>query len=121
MKAGRLRHWLAFEARVEDVNSDGEREAVRWVPAFAANHIMPCDVEELSGRELIAAQAVQSKVTARIVVRFRPGLESTEFVAALRARRPDGIIYNIEAAIADLDSMRTHVTLLASRGLDTGG
>jgi hypothetical protein len=35
---------------------------------------MPCEVVDLSGRELIAAQAVQSKVTTRIETMVPAGL-----------------------------------------------
>ena len=115
MKAGTLRHWLTFEVKTVEQDSDGAQVEI-WVPAFEVNHRMPCEVTELSGRELIAAQAVQSKVTARIRARYRPG-----FKATMRATLPNGIVYNIEAVIADPDSMRTHVTLLASQGINEGG
>ena len=115
MKAGRLRHWLTFETLVTDLDSDGA-QSQDWMPAFDASPRMPCEIVALSGRELIAAQTVHSKVTARIKVRYRPGLDAIQ-----RARAEDGTIYNIEAVIPDPDSMRRYVTLLCSYGVNEGG
>lgn len=129
MQPGRLRHWLTFEAKVIEMDSDGAQVAT-WVPAFEVNPRMPFDVVALSGRELIAAQAVQSKVTSRLVGRYRPG-----FAASMRAWfqdpdlvdisgakvYPDAVIYDIQAVIPDPDSRRRSVTLLASSGVNEGG
>lgn len=114
MRAGRLRHWLTFEKKIVELDSDGQKQE-DWVEAFTLNSRMPCEVVDLSGRELIAAQAVQSAVTTRIRTRFRPG-----FDAGMRARSPGGTIYNIEAVILDPDSRNRWVTLPASAGLNEG-
>lgn len=115
MNAGALRHWVTFErlTLVKDSNGDDSEE---WVDAFPVNSRMPCEVVALSGRELIAAQAVQSRVTHRIVCRYRPG-----FNAAMRALLPDGTIFNIEAIVPDTDSRISHSTLLAYSGTNAGG
>jgi len=115
MKAGRLRHWLTFETLTTEQDSDGA-QVEAWVPAFASASRMPCEIVQLSGRELIAAQSVQSRVTARIRVRYRPG-----FAAIQRASAPDGTIYNVEAVIQDPDTGRHYITLLASTGVNEGG
>lgn len=120
MDAGGLRHWLTFEDLVTTLDSDGAA-AEDWVPAFPVNPRMPCEVTALSGRELISAQAVQSKVSTRIKVRYRPG-----FSARMRAWFQDpatteaATIYNIEAVIPDPDSRIRYVTLLASSGVNQG-
>lgn len=57
MQAGRRRHWLIFEMLVEEQDSDGNL-VPEWLPAFDTNPMMPCEVVDLSGRELLAAQAV---------------------------------------------------------------
>jgi SPP1 family predicted phage head-tail adaptor len=41
-------------------------------------------VSPVSGRELLAAQAVQSEVTHNISVRYRPELQNPKDVAAMR-------------------------------------
>lgn len=114
MRAGRLRHWLTFESLVVDQDSDGNR-AEAWAPAFPVSSRLPADVVALSGRELIAAQAQNSKVTHRITLRYRPS-----FLPTMRARLPDGTIFSIEAIIPDPDSRRRHVTILATVGANAG-
>lgn len=116
MQAGRLRHWLTFERQVEELDSDGAL-VEGWADAFAVNSRMPCDVMPLSGRDLIAAQAVQSEVSVRIKVRYR----EEGFTSQMRARAVDGTIYNIKAVIPDPESGIRYRTLLASTGLNDGG
>lgn len=114
MRAGALRHWLTFEKLVVDQDSDGARVET-WLPAFDVSSRMPCEVVALSGRELIAAQAQNSKVSHRIKVRYRPGLEPK-----MRARDPDGTIFSFEALIPDASSRIRHVTILATAGVNVG-
>lgn len=115
MKAGKLRHWLRFERKVTDVDSDGNLLET-WVDAFAVNSLMPCELEPLSARELIAAQSMQSRVSARIVCRWRPGID-----AAQRAVDPrDGAVYNFEGVVPDKESNREYVTIPASTGINEG-
>ena len=114
MRAGSLRHWLTFQRKVTDLDSDGATVET-WVDAFELNSRMPCNVEYLSGRELIAAQMVNSRVSCRLSTRYRPG-----FDASLRATQPDGTIYNLEAIVPDSRSGRREVTFLASTGVNEG-
>lgn len=113
MQVPRLRHWVTFEAPLEVLDSDGAT-VQDWVDAFQVNPRMPCEVTALSGGELIAAQAVQSKVSTRLRTRYRPG-----FNASMRGRL--GLtIFNIEAVIPDPDSRIRYVTLLCSSGVNEG-
>lgn len=114
MRAGGLRHWLTFQRKVTDLDSDGATVET-WVDAFSLNARMPCRVEYLSGRELIAAQMVNSRVSCRLSTRYRPG-----FDASMRAVQPDGTIYNLEAIVPDSKSGRREVTFLASTGVNEG-
>lgn len=113
MRSGNLRHWVTFERPVTVQDSDGNDE-VEWVDAFQINSRMPCEVTDLSGNALFAAQAAQSKVTTRIKVRYRPG-----FDASMRGRL-GRTIYNIEAVIADPESRIRWTTLLCVSGTDEG-
>lgn len=111
MDAGRLRHLVTFQERVVSLDSDGA-QVEEWVPLFGGP--ISAEITPLSGRELIAAQSVQSKVTGRMCVRYRPGLTAT-----MRAVHR-GVIYNITAVIADPESGAEYVTLLTSTGSDEG-
>lgn len=108
------RHWLTFERLVEEMDSDGARSEV-WAPAFDVSPTMPAEVAPLSGRELISANAVQSKVTHRIRIRYRDGI-----TAKMRAVERE-TAYNIEAVIPDQRSGLRYLTLLASTGTNEGG
>jgi SPP1 family predicted phage head-tail adaptor len=111
MKAGRLRHRVQFQELIVQMDSDGAQEPT-WVDIFPA--LIPADIAALSGRSLIAAQAVQSKVTTRIVVRHRPGLKPS-----MRVIHRD-TTYNIEAIIPDPDSGVHYVSLQCSSGVNEG-
>lgn len=111
MQAGRLRHLVTFEALTVDLDSDGA-QVETWAQAFGQP--LRAEITPLSGRELIAAQAVHSKVTGRIRVRYRPGL-----TASMRAAHR-GVIYDIAAVIPDPDSGFQHVTLLTTTGANEG-
>lgn len=114
MRAGSLRHWLTFQRDAGQLDSDGAWEPA-WIDAFVARSRMPCEVVYLQGRELLSAQALNSKVTCRITTRYRPG-----FVASMRAVAPDGSFFNIEAILPDAVSGRRTVVLLASTGVNEG-
>jgi SPP1 family predicted phage head-tail adaptor len=109
-----MRHWLTFEMLVEDMDSDGSIEEV-WAPAFDIGNPMPAEVAPLSGRELIAAAATQSKITHRIRIRYRAGIN-----AKMRAVERE-TFYNIEAVIPDQESGFRFLTLLATSGVNAGG
>lgn len=113
MKAGRLRHRVTFdEPGPLEIDSDGA-QVPTWVPAFGGQPIS-AEITALSGRELIAAQAVQSKVATRIKVRYRAG-----FKASMRATHRS-TVYNVEGVIPDPDSGIRHITLICSSGVNEG-
>ena len=112
MQAGRLRHRIRIDALTIDHDSDDGAIAETWADAFG--QMLSAEIMPLSGRELIAAQAVQSKVQARIRIRHRPGV-----VAAMRAVHR-GTVYNIEAVVPDAGSGVDYMTLMCSYGVNDG-
>ena len=104
LKAGNLRHRIALQRKQQTQNPQTGAMVTTWVTeatVWAA-------VEPLSAREFIAAQAVQSDVSVRIRVRYRPGITS-----AMRLLH-DGKVYNITGVLADKDSGREYLTLPCS-------
>ncbi len=71
-------------------------------------------VEPLSAREFIAAQAGQSQVTARIVIRYRADVDATMRIVCR------GKIYNIHGVLPDMDSGLEYLTLPVSEGVNDG-
>ena len=104
LKAGNLRHRIALQRKQQTQNPQTGALLTTWVTeatVWAA-------VEPLSAREFVAAQAVQSNVSVRITVRYRPGITS-----AMRLLH-DGKVYNITGVLADKDSGREYLTLPCS-------
>lgn len=112
MEAGRLRHRITLEALSAVLDSDDGIVDETWADAFAQP--IPAEIVALSGGELVAAQAVQSKVSGRIRMRWRPGVLPT-----MRVRHRD-TLYNIEAVVPDPGSHREWITLLTSTGTNEG-
>lgn len=112
MQAGLLRHLVTFEQLVTELDSDGQ-QIETWNPAFEGQ-MLSAEISPLSGRELIAAQAVQSKTATRIKIRYRPGVD-----ASMRVRHRT-VIYNIEGVIPDPESGIEWITLACTSGANEG-
>jgi SPP1 family predicted phage head-tail adaptor len=108
MEAGRLRHRINIERRVNSQDPETGAVTPAWL-AFARN--VPAAIEPLSAREFIAGQAMQSEVTTRIVIRHRPGLD-----AAMRIKHGRKI-YNPAGFLGDKDSGLEYVTIPCSLGV----
>lgn len=74
---------------------------------------VPAEVVPLSGREFLQASATQNEVSARIEIRWMPGVEPNMRV------RHDGNVYSIQAVLPD-PTGRRHLTLMVSRGVNDG-
>lgn len=88
MQAGKLDQRVTIERYTTTENDWGE-PINTWAPlatVWAA-------VEPLNGREYIAAQAAMAETTARIRMRYRPGITQQDRVIH------EGKIYGIEAVI----------------------
>ena len=104
LKAGNLRHRIALQRKQQTQNPQTGAMVTTWVTEAT----VPAAVEPLSAREFVAAQAVQSNVSVRITVRYRPGITS-----AMRLLH-DGKVYGITGVLADKDSGREYLTLPCS-------
>lgn len=110
MDAGKLRHRITIQRPARSQNPETGAITQTWedvAPVWAS-------VEPLSAREFIAAQSTQSRVTARIVIRYRDDID-----ASMRILHK-GKIYNIEGVLPDNQSGREWLTLPCSEGVDDG-
>lgn len=103
--ASTLRHRVTIQALQQTRNEWGEF-VTDWVDVAR----VWADVRPLSGREFIASQQVQSKVTARITIRYRAGIAASQ-----RVLQRD-TTYNIEAVLPDPEMGREYLTLMCSTG-----
>lgn len=109
LDAGKLRHRVVIEQRVEDQDSDTGDIEIVWAElatVWAA-------VEPMSARELLAADSVQSKLSTRIVIRNR----AVDYTMRIIFR---GQIYNIEGVSPDKESGLEYLTLMCSQGVNAG-
>ena len=112
MNAGDLRHRIDIDDKVTTQDGEGG-EIVSWV-AWADD--VPAAIGALSAREMLAAGALASIVSSKIVIRWRPGV-----VPTMRVRHPaTGTVYNIAGALPDPDSGREFITLLVNSGANDG-
>lgn len=109
MLAPRLRHRVDIEQTAETRDSDGG-VVVRWDALLEKE---PAEIYPLSGREYIAAQAIQAGVTTRITINYHAGI-----VPKMRVVHGDDI-YNIRAVLPD-PSLRRHLTLMCESGVNDG-
>lgn len=111
LAAGRLRHRVRLESPViarDAVTGAAETgwtlEANRWAA-----------IEPLSVKDFVSADARQSKVGARIVLRPVSGLDASWRV--VHGTR----IYQIVGVLPDMESGREYVTLAVSEGTNEAG
>ena len=113
IKAGRLRHRVAIQAKTNVQDPVTGEMVPTWITVTGWESV-PAAIEPLSAREFIAAQAVQSAVTARITLRYRAGLDASMRIVH------NGTIYNIAGILADPDSGLEYVTIPCSQGVNAG-
>lgn len=110
MRAGNLRHQVEIQRLVLSQDDETGEVVQTWV-RFASTW---ASIEPLSAREFIAASAIQSKVSARVVIRYRIGIVPTMRLLHM------GRIYGIEGVLADKVSGLEYLTLLVSEGVSNG-
>jgi len=110
MLAYKLRHRVTVQELEVSIDSDNGSQVETWVN-FAQNE--PAEIYPLSGREFIAAQAIQAGISTRFVMRWRDDL--TESMRIVH----EGKYYNIKSILPD-PSLRRHLTILCDSGVNNG-
>ena len=110
MRAGDLRHRITLQ-RPEHTQDDITGE---MTPSWVEVAKIWASVEPVSVNQFVSAATNQSKVSARIVIRYRKGIDPT-----MRILHRDKI-YNIEGVLADKVSGLEYLTLPCSEGVNDG-
>lgn len=110
MDAGKLRHLVQIQRKVPGRNPETGGVIETWVKLVD----VWARIEPLSVREFMAAQAQQSKVTARMTIRYRPDIDHT--MRAVHRLK----VYNIEGDLPDPVSGMEYLTLPVSEGVNDG-
>lgn len=109
LNPARLRHRVKIEKPVEVQDENTGAITTTW--EFVSN--VWASIEPLSVREMIAADVEKSKVSGRIVIRYRDDIDYTcRIVHAYK-----DIIYNIVGILPDKESGLEYLTLMVSNGL----
>lgn len=118
MRAGSLRRRVRIQIQQATQDALGQPQSA-WVDYMTA---VPADIQALSGRELIAAQALNAAVTHQICVRYTSRLADPLRVAAMRAIYQNDSVtryFNVQSAI-NVDERNREINLLAVEGLNQG-
>ena len=99
MRAGALDQRIVIERLVEGYDELGQ-PINDWLPIVTTW----ASVSPLTGREYLAAAALVAEVTARIRMRYRPGITAADRVIH------DGKVYGI-TSVADVHSSRRELHL----------
>ena len=113
MRIGALGQRITLQQRTVAQDATGGQLATWTDVATVWAEVMP-----LTGRELIAAQAVASETSHQITMRWQPAFADPKTVAAMRVVF-NGRHFNINAAINEDERNRT-LTLLVSEGMNEG-
>lgn len=108
--SGKLRHKVVLQEPVQSQDPETGAMVLAWKKVAEPW----ASIEPLSAREFIAAQASQSEVTTRIVIRYRPDVNATMRIVYR------GKVYNIHGVLPDPESGRDYMTLPCSEGVNDG-
>lgn len=109
LNPGKLRHRVIIQQPVDAQDQNTGATVRTWsdvATVWAA-------IEPLSAREFVAAQSEDSKVSARVTIRYRSGI-SHEMRLYHAAK---GQYYNIEGVLSDKESGLEYITIPVSEGL----
>ncbi|HAR44693.1 MAG TPA: head-tail adaptor protein [Nitrospiraceae bacterium] len=106
MLAHRLRHRVEFQELVEEQDSETGASVLTWVTAFLDSDTpldsVPAEVLTGPGREFRESGTTQAETTARINLRWFPGLSSEWRLLW------DGRVYNIGSIETDATGRREY-------------
>lgn len=115
MLSQRLRHRVDIQALTVTQDEETGSRSEDWESIRDSNEpdLIAAEIVPLSGREFLAAAAVQAGVNTRITVRWRAGI-----APSMRVMH-EGDIYNIKAVLPD-PKLRAHLTLMCECGVNHG-
>lgn len=100
MRAGQLTQRVSIERRLDTLD-ELNQPIGDWLPIVSTW----ASVEPLAGREYFAAAAMQSEVTTRVTLRYRPGITSADRI------NHNGQVYGIESVIDHRSDHRSLVLM----------
>lgn len=111
LDAGKLRHRIEIQAPASSGQDSTTGEETEVWQTVSGMESVPASIEPLSARDFVAARAEQSEISARIVIRYRPG-----FPSRFRIRHR-GLIYWPAGALPDPESGQEWMTIPVGEGV----
>ena len=116
LSAGQLRDRVTVQESVTTINSSGE-QVTNWEEVtFSArgDGKFWANVNPLSARELLAAEAIKSEVKSRVIMRYNRN------VTAQMRLLIDGVPHNIAGIVRDPETGMEWMTLPVTSGTSVG-
>lgn len=114
MIAPRLRHRVDIQNVTFTQDPVTGDMADGWATIRANDEpLIPAEIMLMSGREFVAAQAIQAGVNTKITIRWRDDVKPIMRVIH------EGVTYNIKAVLPD-PTLRRHITLMCEGGINLG-
>lgn len=115
IEAGRLRHRVRIQRQIQSQNTTTGQVTVAWQTVAT----VWADIQPLSAREFIQSQTVQAQIVARIVIRYRDGVDTSMRLVHVRLNSDD-VIYNIHGVLPDAEGGMEYLTMPCSTGVNDG-
>lgn len=118
MRAGDLRRRVSIQTRSTTQDALGQPMLV-WADYMTG---VPAAIEALSGRELLAAQAVSTEVSHQMTLRYSTLLADPVLVAAMRVVYVNAGVtryFNINA-VMNMDERNKQIDLICAEGVNLG-
>lgn len=112
MRAGPLRHRLQLQTKVKTRDPDSGQDVIQW-----QNHKKVwAEIVPTSSSEFIESSSTQAQISAKITIRYRPGLDSANWRGVHK-----GVVYKFEGPpMPDAKSGREYLLIMASTGVSDG-
>lgn len=109
IQAGKLRHRVVIQNPVETQDQNTGAVVINWVDVAT----VWASIEPLSAKEFVAAQALDSEISARITIRYRSDITAKMRLYHAHKR----MYYDIHGILSDKNSGLEYITLPCSEGL----
>jgi SPP1 family predicted phage head-tail adaptor len=110
--SARLRHRLTLQSKTLTKSPITGAVITSWQTVDE----IPAEVAPLSAREYLVGQQVDSKITTRITIRYRPDVTSDMRLVDVQGNHT----YQIEGVLGDVKSGIEYLTLPCSEGVNDG-
>lgn len=111
------KHLINIQQRTETQDTTTGDNAVTWSNLYAN---IPCSIEPLSVRDVIAASAHQIDVSVRIKIRYLPNVNNGNLRFVAQCGCHSGKIYNPAGGLEDTDTGQKYITFPCSQGVNQG-